>query len=589
MTDLPSASAGRRQPRFRLRTLFGPIRVRLALIVLIAAVPLLMLSATIAWQNYRLALDVTAQTAGRLREGAVARHEAAIAGAQQMMQALSQVAELSGGDSTVCHDRLASVLLLQKARYSNIAARDVSGTLVCSARDVPDRALIERAKVLNAPLFATAQARHDLALGPIRKSVVTGIEIIPAAYPIMRGTSTVGFIFAGLRVDWFRQAPGTPSNELRALWLTDPSGRVVQVSEQVDRSLPSPALVSRLEQSSTVVDGRSAAGAPYTYASARLGDGYSLIVALPAHVDQAAATDLLIRRLGQLGLLLLLGLAAVAVGTHLALVEPLTRLSLGVAEWRAGGVFQPNLTSDPPKEIRDLAASFAEATESLRQHAIRQVAAVEKQDLLMKEIHHRVKNNLQIVASLLNLQAARIRQPEARAEFASARDRVRALATLHRYLYLQGEVHTIDMPAFLKELCGQIFDAMGETAGRRIDLRIEASPLQMHSDQAVPLSLIVTEAVSNAVKYAFPEGRHGNVCVKLTNGEGAAELVVEDDGVGIPAGRTETETGTRDGLGITLIRGFVRQLGGTLTVEENLGTRYHVRVPLGSPMELKGA
>ena len=172
---------------------------------------------------------------------------------------------------------------------------------------------------------------------------------------------------------------------------------------------------------------------------------------------------------------------------------------------------------------------------------------------------------------MLNLQAARIRQPEARAEFASARDRVRALATLHRHLYLQGEVHTIDMPGFLKELCNQLFQAMGETPGKRITLSIDASPLQMSSDQAVPLSLIVTEAVSNALKYAFPRGRGGKVHVSLTSDEEAAELVVEDDGVGIPAGKSETETGTRDGIGLTLIRGFARQLGATMTVHEDHG------------------
>ena len=589
MIALPSASAGRRQSRGRLRNFFGPIRTRLALIVLIAAVPLLMLSATIALQNYRLALDVTSQTAVRLREAAVARHVAAIGGAQQMMQALSQVAELSSGDLAACHERLASVLMLQTARYSNIAAGDGSGTIVCSALAVSDRTALDRANAANSPLFAAARARGDLALGVIQRSQLTGLDIIPAVYPILRGQQTVGFVYAGLRIDWFRQTAAMPASEMRALWITDPTGRVVQVSGTNALGLPSPGLVTRLEHASVVADARSADGVPYAYASAQLSDGYSLIAAYPARVGQAAATELLIRRLGQLGLLLLLGQAAVAVGTHLALVEPLTQLSRSVAEWRTGGVFQPNLTSDPPAEIRDLAASFSEATDSLRQHAIRQVAAVEKQELLMKEIHHRVKNNLQIVASLLNLQAARIRQPEARAEFASARDRVRALATLHRHLYLQGEVHTIDMPAFLKELCGQIFDAMGETAGKRISLRIEASPLQMNSDQAVPLSLIVTEAVSNAVKYAFPMGRTGAVSVRLTGADGSADLVVEDDGVGIPAGRTETETGTRDGLGITLIRGFVRQLGGTLVVEEKAGTRYVVTIPLSPPLDVQQA
>ena len=198
----------------------------------------------------------------------------------------------------------------------------------------------------------------------------------------------------------------------------------------------------------------------------------------------------------------------------------------------------------------------------------------------MQEIHHRVKNNLQIVASLLNLQASRIRLPEARAEFQSARDRVRALATLHRHLYAHGEVHTIDMGKFLVELCGQLFQAMGEIPGKRLHLHIDAPQLMMSSDQAVPLALIVTEAVSNAVKYAFPGGRTGNVWVRLSTVGNSADLDVRDDGIGIPAGRVETESGTRDGIGLQLIRGFSRQLGATLDVQEGEGTRYLVHLPL---------
>ncbi len=206
--------------------------------------------------------------------------------------------------------------------------------------------------------------------------------------------------------------------------------------------------------------------------------------------------------------------------------------------------------------------------------------AMQQQELLMQEIHHRVKNNLQIVASLLNLQSSRIRQPEAHAEFQSARDRVRALATLHRHLYAHGEIHTIDMHEFLTELCEQLFTAFGETVGERLQLTIDAPELKMSSDQAVPLSLIVTEAVSNAVKYAFPGGRSGNIAVRLLQEGDMVELNVQDDGVGIPAGRVNTEIGVRDGIGIQLIRGFARQLGATLTVDETTGTHYRVRLPL---------
>jgi two-component sensor histidine kinase len=96
----------------------------------------------------------------------------------------------------------------------------------------------------------------------------------------------------------------------------------------------------------------------------------------------------------------------------------------------------------------------------------------------------------------------------------------------------------------------------------------------------VPLSLIVTEAVSNAIKYAFPGGRRGRIAVHLVADTDTAHLVIEDDGIGIPAGQGESESGPRDGLGIQLIRGFARQLGATLTVREGNGTRYEVDIPL---------
>ena len=279
----------------------------------------------------------------------------------------------------------------------------------------------------------------------------------------------------------------------------------------------------------------------------------------------------------------LLGMVATAAAAAVLVSRPLTSLNKSVSRWRPATVFQKRPDCHDPastRELRQLYVSFQRATLMLHRQQARLAAAIDQQELLMQEIHHRVKNNLQVVASLLNLQASRIRLPEARAEFQSARDRVRTLATLHRHLYAHGELHTINMREFLIELCSQLFQAMGEKAGERLRLEIEAPELKMSSDQAVPLALIVTEAVSNAVKYAFPGGRRGSISVYLKADRDRAELEIFDDGVGIPAGRVETEAGTRDGIGIQLIRGFARQLGATLEVEEGHGTRYKVNLPL---------
>ena len=328
---------------------------------------------------------------------------------------------------------------------------------------------------------------------------------------------------------------------------------------------------------------RSVDGDVAIYATGRLPSGDELLLAVPAGVEMAKADRLLGQRLAEIALVLLVSFVAVAYGADRIVADPIRKLGRAVEQWRAGGMFPREPGDLMTGEVEALWASFAQAAAAVskRENQLREATA--HQELLMQEIHHRVKNNLQIVASLLNLQASRIRIPAARAEFQAARDRIRALATLHRHLYAHGQLHTINMRGFLVELCEQLLAALGETpAGGRISLRIEATEIQISSDQAVPIALIVTEAVSNATKYAFPGGRSGHISVVLTvaTDHSAAYLRIADDGVGIPAGKAMTEAGMRDGLGLNLIRGFARQLGATVAVGHEGGTCYDIEIPL---------
>ncbi|MDT7953286.1 MAG: sensor histidine kinase, partial [Acetobacteraceae bacterium] len=225
-----------------------------------------------------------------------------------------------------------------------------------------------------------------------------------------------------------------------------------------------------------------------------------------------------------IGLATALGVFIAVAGLEKLVAAPLRRLGTGIDQWRSGNGFDLGEIGGLPHEFRSVALSFKKATLALNRREADLVKAVQRQDLAMQEIHHRVKNNLQVVASLLNLQASRIRLPEAKSEFQSARDRVRALATVHRHLYAHGEINTINMRVFLADLCGPLLLAMGQGGDERIRLDIDAPELQMTSDQAVPLSLIVTEAVTNAIKYGFPDGRAGTISIKLTAAGDDVEL-----------------------------------------------------------------
>ncbi|MBV9782950.1 MAG: sensor histidine kinase [Acidisphaera sp.] len=528
----------------------------------------------ISWQNYRIAAAGAVENVTLIRQSVQARHDAALEAVVQMLGALSKVPSLRSPAS--CENVLGEVLSLNAAYYTGLFVVDADGQVRCSASTVsggPARG----ADLSGASWFAEVARSRDFV---VRAGSAGSGTLLQAAYPLLDGNRLSGAMVAGLRPNWLIAEPrrGGPSGDL---WLLDREvARPVDLSGAPAGALPPSPILRRLLAQGGVLETVSRDGQPFSYAIADLGHGLHLLVGYGSARERARARGLLLRRIAELGVLLLSGLAAIAFGANLAVVEPIKRLNHAVGRWRGGGRFDPGDLAGVPQEVRELSLSFAQATEALTEREMQLRGSLAEQDLLMQEIHHRVKNNLQIIASLLNLQAARIRQPEARAEFQSARDRIRALGTLHRHLYAHGELHTLNMRSFMKELCDQLFQALGETPGARIRLDIEAPELQLSSDQAVPLALIVTETVSNAVKYAFPAGRGGAISVRLTVEGEEARLVIRDDGVGIPSGRSEMEPGARDGIGIQLVRGFARQLGASLTVTEGAGTRYEIEMKL---------
>lgn len=198
---------------------------------------------------------------------------------------------------------------------------------------------------------------------------------------------------------------------------------------------------------------------------------------------------------------------------------------------------------------------------------------------LLKEVHHRVKNNLQIVASLLNLQAGRISSREAVEVLIDTRNRVRSMALLHEVLYRSGNLAHINFAAYTRELLTHLMRSSGPVSAR-VNVENRVAPLGFPLEQALPCGLIINELFSNALKHGFPEERRGSVVVTLQPDDGQQiTLSVEDDGVGVPPGFDPENTAT---LGLKLVFNLAAQLGGKFAFEcpQHGGAVFRVVFPL---------
>ncbi|HSY38505.1 MAG TPA: histidine kinase dimerization/phosphoacceptor domain -containing protein [Polyangia bacterium] len=201
-------------------------------------------------------------------------------------------------------------------------------------------------------------------------------------------------------------------------------------------------------------------------------------------------------------------------------------------------------------------------------------ASLKEKEVLLKEIHHRVKNNLQVISSLLNLQARYLPDPAARAIFSQSQNRVQSIALVHERLYESADLSHVDFGKYLAVLLDNVFDTY-DAAGRGIVNVIDVGDVHLTVDVAIPCGLIVNELVTNAIKHAFPNGRTGEIRVSLSESpEGTLNLSVQDDGVGIPAGVDPRHTVS---LGLDLVVTFAEQLNAEVTITRTNGTCFGFR------------
>lgn len=197
-----------------------------------------------------------------------------------------------------------------------------------------------------------------------------------------------------------------------------------------------------------------------------------------------------------------------------------------------------------------------------------------EKELLLQEVHHRVKNNLQVVSSLLYLQSKTIKDKNVVNMFVECQNRVKSISLIHERLYQTRDISRIDFDQYIKSLVYNLFDSFGVKAGQ-ITFKLRSENIFMGTDTAIPCGLIINELVTNALKYAFPDEQKGEISIEVIyHQDNKFTLCIKDNGVGLPEGYDFLNAET---LGSRLVQSLVKQLDGILEIEANHGTEFKIK------------
>jgi two-component sensor histidine kinase len=545
------------------------IRVRLAAALAVALLPVLILGglqSALAFHRENLTL--------KQNLAAAAQHSAEVARArlQSADILLQTLAPTSIGFQ--CAYRLAQVAE-RIPGYANLIRFDRQGRVACAAADVPgdperaNRAWF-RELAAGQDVVVTRETGQPYAREP---SVLAAIRAVD-----LRGGFDGAFA-AVIPLSGLSPSFGDPSlPDLSEVALVDAQGRVINATRLSAFRTPPAGWRRRVAREGAYVwYARAPNGEQriYSAAPAVRDDVYVLLSARSPGILSWARLNPLTGVLFPL-LTFILALGAVLIVTERVVVRWIAYLQRIAALYAKGRLsVRPIQAEQMPPEIRELATTLEQMAEGIagRDASLRESLA--QKDALMREIHHRVKNNLQVISSLLNMQQRALADPAARAAMSDTRQRITALALIYRALYQGPDLKRVDLRPFLEELTAQL--VANETmhgSGVRTDLSVDA--LVIDPDRLAPLALFAVEAITNAQKHAFAQ-RGGVLTVNFRVHGDQAELEISDNG------EVREDALEGSGVGRTLMSAFARQLRGRAEVVRNAAGGVTARLLFPTP------
>lgn len=556
---------------------FG-LRLRLLSLVAFALSPIFILAAIQTWVDireddatYRNELIGTARLLAH-------DQEVLLRGTADVMRLLSGIPEVANlGAGCPAAMRL---LPAQNRAYTNFAVVDLNGHILCSG--IPVSGDFDAA---GTHWFQQVIAEERFIIGRSQIGRASNESILTAASPFYQDGVLRGAIVTGIRVSVIQQLgiEEESDDSGRIAGIVDSAGTVITERRELSVSSISPerladAMDGRIhmfERENSVLGDRILALAPLIN-----NDVFVLLSAPRPNFLSWRSIDVS----GTIVLPLLMwaiALIAVWIATDFLVLRWLTYLTR-IARLYGHGRYDvvPVRAQSAPREIRELSDSFQWMAERISERDDELTDAVEHQQILIREVHHRVKNNLQIITSLLNLQLGNVRDETSVRALKEAQSRINALAMVHRNLYEAEDLRYIAIAQFFSELCRLTHRAgPGEEGSVELKFNTNLTDQVISTDQAVPLAMFVTEAMTNAYKHAFNDraGQQHTLSVSIMTidkeGEEWIEAVVADNGPGY-----DPSTPQRRGVGSSLFDAFAMQLDGENMIETASGEGMRIRL-----------
>ena len=546
------------------------LKARLLLVLALALAPAVTLGAVRAREKLTEASSLHQVAASSAIEIARSRQREVIEGTRQLLFALSEDEELSPWAAGLpvpadyadnCDAQLVRVLRHFRAEYSAIVLLDEKGAGRCSSE-----AAARSINFADRDYFHRLRDTPEFFVGGLIASRISTLNVQPAAVPIMRDGKFRGVVTVGVSLNWFANLSELASQPMPvSLSLVDASGQTMAASVESAATLPRQARIAE------AVTSRQAGfrdfarnGELFDYRIAPMRYGFMMVIAAVPVSAQGSAMPGLWADVGLILLSSLAGLGALWVAAERWCLRPLKPIQAAAAAVARGDLMPPRPTGSTTPEMQSLTDDVFAMAEAIRVREVELQASLGQREHMLREIHHRVKNNLQMVSSLLSLQAEKIRSPRILRLFGDAQNRLLTLSILHRHLYERSNWSSVDFQAYINDLVRHLSSNRIGNDLPDVRFSIKAPVWAVGPDTAIPVGLIVTEAVSNAFAHAFAGVEKPEIRISAQEIGADMEICIEDNGTGLDADFNVDDDD--HGLGVMLIRGLALQLGGTLEI-----------------------